>query len=48
MESEFAQSCSQEPSSGPYHDPDQTSHIALSYISKMYFNIIHPPTAWSY
>jgi hypothetical protein len=41
--------CSQEPSTGPYPEPDQSNlyHPILSYLSKIHFNIVHPPTSWS-
>jgi hypothetical protein len=40
---------SQEPFTGPYPEPDRSSpyHPIPSYLSKMYFNIVHPPTSWS-
>jgi hypothetical protein len=34
--------CSQEPSTGPYPEPDQSSPYH-PILSKIYFNIIHPP-----
>jgi hypothetical protein len=40
MEPEVSLSCSQEPSTGPYPEPDQYSSYH-SIISKIYFNIIH-------
>jgi hypothetical protein len=33
---------SQEPSTGPYPDPDQSSHATPSYLYKIRFNIINP------
>jgi hypothetical protein len=44
MEPEGSSSCSQEPSNGPYPEPDRSSpyHPILSYLSKIYFNIVHP------
>jgi hypothetical protein len=41
--------CSQEPSTAPYPDPDQSKpyHPIPSYLSKIHFNIVHPPTSWS-
>jgi hypothetical protein len=46
MELESSLPCSQEPYTGPYPEPDQSSpcHAILSQI---HFNIIHPPTSWS-
>jgi hypothetical protein len=46
MEPECSLPCSQEPSTDPYHEPDQSSpyHPILSNI---HFNIIHPPMSWS-
>jgi hypothetical protein len=39
--------CSQEPSTtGPYPEPDQ-SNLYHPILSKIHFNMIHPPTAWS-
>jgi hypothetical protein len=38
---------SQEPSTGPYPDPDQSSHTTPTYPSKIHFNIILPPTSKS-
>jgi hypothetical protein len=45
MEPEGALPCSQEPSTGPYLEPDQCSpyHPILS-LSKIYYNTAHPPT----
>jgi hypothetical protein len=36
--------CSQEPSTGPYPEPDQSNP---SYLSKIHFNIVYPSTSWS-
>jgi hypothetical protein len=44
MESEGLLLCSQEPSTGPYSEPDQSNP---SFLSKIYFNIVHPP-AYTY
>jgi hypothetical protein len=40
-EPEDSSPCSQEPSTGPYPEP------VRSYLSKIHFNIVHPPTSWS-
>jgi hypothetical protein len=40
MEPEDSLPYSQEPSFGPYPEPDP------SYVSKIYFNIVHLPTTW--
>jgi hypothetical protein len=37
--------CSQEPSTGPYPEPDQSSPYH-PILSKINFNIIHPPRSW--
>jgi hypothetical protein len=37
--------CSKEPSTGPYPEPDQSIHTTHFYLSKIHFNIIHPPTS---
>jgi hypothetical protein len=44
MESEGSLSCSQEPSNGTYPEPDQSSQYH-PILSKIHFNIIHPPTS---
>jgi hypothetical protein len=39
-------SCAQEPSTGSYPEPDQSNpHHPI--LSKIHFNIVHPPTSWS-
>jgi hypothetical protein len=49
MELEGLLPCSQEPDSGPYPEPDQSSPYNPSLsLSKINFNIIHPPTSWSF
>jgi hypothetical protein len=47
MEPEGSLSWSQEPFTGPYPEPDHPVHTTSSYLSKIDFNIIHPPTSWS-
>jgi hypothetical protein len=47
MEPEGSIPCSQEPSNGPYSEPYQSSpHHPI--LSKIHFDIIHPPTSWSF
>jgi hypothetical protein len=43
MEPEGSLPCSQEPSNGPYPEPDRSSPYDLipSYLSKIHFNIMH-------
>jgi hypothetical protein len=44
MEPEDSSPCSQQPSTGPYPEPDRHSpHHRI--LSKIYFNIVHPPTS---
>jgi hypothetical protein len=45
MEAKGSVPCSQEPSTDPYPEPDQSSpyHPILSLV-KIYFNIVHLPT----
>jgi hypothetical protein len=47
-EPEGSSPCSQEPSTGPYPEPVRSRpyHPILS-LSKIHFNIVHPPTSWS-
>jgi hypothetical protein len=49
MEPEGSSPCSQDPSTGPCPESDRSSphHTIPSYLSKIYFNIAHPPTSWS-
>jgi hypothetical protein len=46
MEPEGSFPCSQEPYTDTYPDPDQSSPYH-PILSKIHFNIIHPPTSWS-
>jgi hypothetical protein len=44
MEPEGSSPCSQEPSTGPYPEPDRPSpHHPI--LSQIYFNTVHPPTS---
>jgi hypothetical protein len=47
MEPEGSISCSQEPSTSPYPEPYQSNihHSILSYLSKIHFNIVQPPSS---
>jgi hypothetical protein len=45
MEPEGSLPCSQEPSTGPCSEPDHFSAYH-PILSKVHFNIIHPPTSW--
>jgi hypothetical protein len=49
MEPEGSISYSQEPSTGPYPEPYQSNphHPIPSYLSKIHFDIVHPPSSWS-
>jgi hypothetical protein len=38
--------CSQEPSTGPYTEPNESSQIH-PILFKFHFYIIHTPTSWS-
>jgi hypothetical protein len=42
----FMEPCSQESSAGPYPEPDRSSPYN-PILSKIYFDIVHPPTSWS-
>jgi hypothetical protein len=44
MEPEVSKPRSQQPSTGLYPQP---VHKIPFYLSKIHFNIIHPPTSWS-
>jgi hypothetical protein len=45
MEPEGSLPCSQEPFTGPYPQPDKSNpHHPI--LSKIHFNIVHPPTSW--
>jgi hypothetical protein len=46
MEPEGSLSWSREPSTGPYPEPDESNRYH-PILSKIHFNIIHPPTPWS-
>jgi hypothetical protein len=48
-EPEGSSPCLQEPSTGPYPEPVRSSlyHPIPSYLPKIHFNIVHPPTCWS-
>jgi hypothetical protein len=46
MEPEDLLPRSQEPSTGSYPEPDQ-SNPYHPILSKIHFNIVHPPTSWS-
>jgi hypothetical protein len=48
-EPEGSSPCSQESSTGSYPEPDRSSsyHTVPSYLSKIPFNIVHPPTSSS-
>jgi hypothetical protein len=46
MESEGSLPCSQEPSTGPYPEPDQSKPYH-SILSKIQFNIVHLPKSSS-
>jgi hypothetical protein len=50
MEPESSLPRSQEPSTGPYPEPDRSNpyHTSPSYLRKIHFNIVHPPTPWSF
>jgi hypothetical protein len=45
MEPEGSLSCSQEPSTGPYPEPEQSNPYHPSYFSMNHFNIVHQPPA---
>jgi hypothetical protein len=46
MEPEGSLPCSQEPSTSRYSEPDRSS-LYHPILSKVHFNIVHPPTSWS-
>jgi hypothetical protein len=39
--------CSQEPSTAPYPEPDQSNPYHPILSPYVHFNIVHPPTPWS-
>jgi hypothetical protein len=47
MEPEGSLPCSQEPSTDPYREPDK-SNPYYPILSKINFNIVHPPMSWSF
>jgi hypothetical protein len=47
MDPDSSLPCSQEPSTGPYSERDQSVRITTSYISKIHFNIIYTPKSTS-
>jgi hypothetical protein len=47
METEGLIPCPQEPSNGPILSHINPILTISSYISKIYFIIVHPPTSWS-
>jgi hypothetical protein len=40
-------SCSKEPPTGPILSHINPIHIITFYLSKIDFNVVHPPTSWS-
>jgi hypothetical protein len=46
MEPEGSLPCPQEPSTDPYSESEQ-SNPYHPILSKIHFNVIHPPTFWS-
>jgi hypothetical protein len=47
METDGSLPCSQEPSTGPNPEPDKSNSFH-PILSKIHFNIVHPPTSWSF
>jgi hypothetical protein len=47
MEPEGSIPCSQEPSTGPILSHIHPLRSIPSYVSRIHFNIVHPPTSWS-
>jgi hypothetical protein len=47
METQVSLPCSEEASTGPYPEPDQSSTYRPILSSKIHFNIVHPLASWS-
>jgi hypothetical protein len=47
MKPEGLTPCSQKPSTGPILSHINPVHTASSYLSRIHFNIVYPPTYWS-
>jgi hypothetical protein len=46
METEGSLPCSQEPPLAPILSQIDPVHTITSYLCKIHFNIVHPPTSW--